>query len=188
MSERTPHTPENPSPQNPAQPWNPDPERIIAEYQRLAYSAANAYRSSGVPLDDLRQEALLGLLDAARKYSPDKGTHFSTYAAFWIKKRLLQAVKRDARYISSEGGGRPPKETDYTDPVDSRADNDTSRDPRLDLPQGLSDAEREILTLCYRDQLTLSEIARRTGISVERVKQLRGKALRRIRAGMDPML
>lgn len=176
---------ENTSVPTPPPPWNPDPERIVEDYQRLAYSAANAYRSSGVPLDDLRQEALLGLLDAARKYSPDKGAKFSTYAMFWIRKRLTAAVKQDP-FSSWEDvpENLPTAGETSCDPVSGREADASSADC-FELPPGLSATEREILVLSYSDQLPLSEISRRAGISVERVKQLRAKALRRLRGSLS---
>lgn len=157
--------------------WDPDPERIVADFKNLAYGLAKSYQFCGLPLDDLRQEALLGLLDAAGKFDPGRGVLFSTYATWWIKKRLLRAARQETkalRAISSndllENVPAVPEEL----APDSR--------PVFELPSGLDENERSILTLCYRDRLPLCEVAKQTGLSVERVKQLRAKALRRLRS------
>lgn len=79
--------------------WDPDPERIVADFKNLAYGLAKSYQFCGLPLDDLRQEALLGLLDAAGKFDPGRGVLFSTYATWWIKKRLLRAARQETKAL-----------------------------------------------------------------------------------------
>ena len=79
--------------------WDPDPERIVADFKNLAYGLAKSYQFCGLPLDDLRQEALLGLLDAAGKFDPGRGVLFSTYATWWIKKRLLHAARQETKAL-----------------------------------------------------------------------------------------
>ena len=66
--------------------------RLITAYTRLAISMAKKYIRCGVPLNDLVQEASVGLLKAADKFDPDRGVRFSTYAVWWIKASLQECV------------------------------------------------------------------------------------------------
>ena len=59
--------------------------RLITAYMRLAVSWAAKYRRYGASMNDLIQEASLGLMKAADKFDPDRGVRFSTYAVWWIK-------------------------------------------------------------------------------------------------------
>lgn len=61
---------------------------------------ARAYRNSGVPMEDLVSEGNLGLLEAARRYDPGRETKFITYASWWIRKAILQAVHGQSRLIA----------------------------------------------------------------------------------------
>ena len=54
--------------------------RLITAYMRLAISMASKFRRYGAPMNDLIQEASLGLMKAADKFDPDRGVRFSTYA------------------------------------------------------------------------------------------------------------
>jgi len=69
----------------------------------------------GLSLDDLIQEGNLGALLAARRFDPDKGVRFLTYAAWWVKQRMLAALGQDAisipartREILRKAGELPP--------------------------------------------------------------------------------
>ena len=72
-------------------------------------------RSLGVSLDDLVQEGTLGALLAARRFDPDRGVQFLTFAAWWVKQRMLAALGQDAisipprtREILRKAGELPP--------------------------------------------------------------------------------
>ena len=58
--------------------------RLINAYMRLAISMAAKFKRYGAPMNDLIQEAGLGLMKAADKFDPDRGVRFSTYAVWWI--------------------------------------------------------------------------------------------------------
>jgi RNA polymerase sigma-32 factor len=69
--------------------------RLITAYMRLAISMAAKFRRYGAPMNDLIQEASLGLMKAAEKFDPDRGVRFSTYAVWWIKASIQDYVMRN---------------------------------------------------------------------------------------------
>ena len=69
--------------------------RLITAYMRLAISMASKFRRYGAPMNDLTQEASLGLMKAADKFDPDRGVRFSTYAVWWIKASIQDYVMRN---------------------------------------------------------------------------------------------
>jgi RNA polymerase sigma-32 factor len=69
--------------------------RLITAYMRLAISVAAKFRRYGAPMNDLTQEAALGLMKAAEKFDPDRGVRFSTYAVWWIRASVQDYVLRN---------------------------------------------------------------------------------------------
>ena len=69
--------------------------RLITAYMRLAISMAAKFRRYGAPMNDLIQEASLGLMKAADKFDPERGVRFSTYAVWWIKASIQDYVMRN---------------------------------------------------------------------------------------------
>ncbi|MFN3575858.1 MAG: RNA polymerase factor sigma-32 [Tabrizicola sp.] len=69
--------------------------RLITAYMRLAISMAARFRRYGAPMNDLIQEASLGLMKAADKFDPERGVRFSTYAVWWIKASIQDYVMRN---------------------------------------------------------------------------------------------
>ena len=69
--------------------------RLVTAYMRLAISMAAKFRRYGAPMNDLIQEASLGLMKAADKFDPDRGVRFSTYAVWWIKASIQDYVMRN---------------------------------------------------------------------------------------------
>jgi RNA polymerase sigma-32 factor len=69
--------------------------RLVTAYMRLAISMASKYRRYGASMNDLIQEAGVGLMKAASKFDPDRGVRFSTYAVWWIKASIQDYVMRN---------------------------------------------------------------------------------------------
>ena len=69
--------------------------RLVTAYMRLAISMAAKYRRYGASMNDLVQEAGVGLMKAASKFDPDRGVRFSTYAVWWIKASIQDYVMRN---------------------------------------------------------------------------------------------
>lgn len=69
--------------------------RLVTAYMRLAIAMAARYRRYGASMNDLVQEANIGLLKAASKFDPDRGVRFSTYAVWWIRASIQDFVMRN---------------------------------------------------------------------------------------------
>jgi len=73
--------------------------RLVESNMRLVVSIAKAYRSSGIPFEDLIQEGAIGLMTAAERFDPTRGYRFSTYATQWIRQAIGRAVDNKAKSI-----------------------------------------------------------------------------------------
>jgi RNA polymerase primary sigma factor len=73
--------------------------RLVECNMRLVVSIAKAYRSSGIPFEDLIQEGAIGLMTAAERFDPSRGYRFSTYATQWIRQAIGRAVDNKAKSI-----------------------------------------------------------------------------------------
>lgn len=74
-------------------------DRMTAANLKLAFFHARKYLRSGEPLDDLAQEANIGLLKAVDRYEWRRGHRFSTYATWWIRQQIGRYVANKARTI-----------------------------------------------------------------------------------------
>ena len=74
-------------------------ERMITSNLRLVVSIAKRYRGTDLPLIDLIQEGILGLIRAVEKFDWRRGFNLSTYATFWIRPALQRGVRNRARAI-----------------------------------------------------------------------------------------
>ena len=68
---------------------------LVMAYARLVVAAAARYRHYGLPNGDLIQEGNIGLMQAAKRFDPDKGVRFSTYAAWWIRASIQDYILRN---------------------------------------------------------------------------------------------
>jgi RNA polymerase primary sigma factor len=73
--------------------------KMIQSNLRLVINIAKRYSKLGVPMMDLIEEGNLGLIKAVKKYNPNKGYRFSTYAAWWIKQYITRAIANQGKTI-----------------------------------------------------------------------------------------
>jgi RNA polymerase primary sigma factor len=222
--------------------------KLVRSNLRFVVSVAKKYQNQGVPLSDLINEGNLGLIRAAHKFDETKGIKFISYAVWWIRQAILQALAEQSRIVrvplnragalhrigrrSSallEELGREPtvneiaeglditeEEVDRTlaisqSPLSLAAPLTPGEDNRLldYLPDQfaagpedeayeralkqtveaalstLKEREAKILRLYFglddQDPMTLEEIGAILGITRERVRQIKEKALMRLR-------
>ncbi len=74
-------------------------EHLVASNLSFVVKVASEYRNLGLPLEDLLNEGNLGLIEAARRYDPSKGTKFITYAIWWIRKSILKALAEQVNLV-----------------------------------------------------------------------------------------
>ena len=223
---------------------------LIRANLRFVVSVAKKYQNRGMALTDLIGEGNVGLLTAARKFDPDQGVKFISYAVWWIRQAILASLARQGRTVrvplnrtadlsrivrSSETLRKElerqpsPEEiaeaTGLTVEVVQALATLNSSDVRLDAPvegegeRSLSDRfvadeqsdpeiqvmdqllieeiDRALRALPPRDakvlrlyfglndgrEHTLEEIGSLLGVTRERVRQLRDRALKRLRDG-----
>ena len=131
-------------------------ERMIESNLRLVFAIARSYRGRGVPFADLVQEGSVGLIRAVERFDHRRGLKFSTYAAWWIRRSVLDAVA-GAQVIR----------------IPAKASQQLSAVRR---------AEAELERLGRR-QASNAAIAARTGLSPHTVRSLRSAA--RVAASLD---
>lgn len=155
-------------------------DSIIQKHAGLVRSLAFSFPHCGIDPEDLMQEGYLGLIAAVRHYREGHTAKFSTYAVFWIRKSILQAIDREFRHrqiireTATELAALTPQQP---------ASLAETRHPDLaSLLQNLPELERKVLTLSRGQGLPLKDISNILGISVERVRQTRQKAIRRLHA------
>ena len=74
-------------------------EKLARHTVRVVVSVAKKFQNRGVPLMDLIGEGNLGLMTAARKFDPDRGVKFISYAVWWIRQAIQAAIARHGRPV-----------------------------------------------------------------------------------------
>ena len=78
---------------------------LVEANLRLVVKLAMEYRHARIGLDDLIAEGNLGLIEAANRFDPLRGVRFATYASWWIRKFIIQAIDRQAHQTTSPARG-----------------------------------------------------------------------------------
>ena len=73
--------------------------RMIESNLRLVVKIARRYINRGLPMLDLIEEGNLGLIHAVKKFDPERGCRFSTYATWWIRQTIERAIMNQSRTV-----------------------------------------------------------------------------------------
>ena len=122
------------------------------------------------------QEGFLGLLEAKKRFDPSKKVKFSTYAFYWIKKKILEAVQKekiqslDSIELNEEILENPIIEKTYESKV-----------LNIFPDKNLTPLEQKVFKLYFQEGKTLSQIAEELGIRREKVRQIKQLLLRKLK-------
>jgi len=78
--------------------------RLVSANLRFVVSVARRYAGHGVPLGDLVTEGNIGLIRAARRFDETKGVRFISYAVWWVRQSILQALTAGSRIVRVPSG------------------------------------------------------------------------------------
>ncbi len=74
-------------------------EKLVKANLRFAVKIAHSYKNCGLDVEDLVNEANIGLMEAASRFNPECGTRFVTYAVWWIKACVHKAIRETSKGI-----------------------------------------------------------------------------------------
>ncbi len=177
--------------------------RLVEANLRFVVAIARQYQGQGLSMEDLVSEGNLGLIKAAGKYDASRGLRFVNYAVVFIRQQIERALKKESAEQRVESG-RDGQTRSVDAPLGSKANvslisvlvntNSPMADERVynagieqaveQALRALDERESSVVNAFYgigQDHLTMAEIAVDMGLKRERVRQIRNKAVRKLR-------
>lgn len=157
---------------------------IIERYIKLVIYFSGMYYIPGNDSDDVIQEGLIGLLEAARNYNAQKNVSFNSFASLCISRKIISAIRTATRtknsflnsYISLE----------YTDIPESRLNpeeivinNENIEFIKKKIEMSLSKHEKNVLS-CFLKNMSYNEIAKKLGSNEKSVDNALSRSRRKL--------
>ena len=185
--------------------------RLAEANLRLVAYVAREFQHQGLSHDDLISEGNIGLMKAARHYDATRGLRFASYAAAHIRRAIKRAIEREqaesGRQQLSKMTAQQAAKTnlrsldaplgnqsqvtllqvltdDAATPADGRTYSATQQEHAERALASLQGREAQVVAAYYgigQEPLTMAEIAADMGLKRERVRQIRDRAVRRMR-------
>ena len=177
--------------------------KLIEANLRFVVAIARQYQGRGLTMDDLVSEGNIGLMKAAAKFDGERGLRFVNYAVVFIRQQIEKALKAESAEQRVESGKDGQTRSvdaplgtkanvsllsvlvDANSPLaDDRAYN-ANVEAAVDYAlRVLDERESRVLNAYFgigQDNLTMAEIAMDMGLKRERVRQVRDRAVRRLK-------
>jgi RNA polymerase primary sigma factor len=176
-------------------------DKLIKSNLKFVASVARSYQGLGLSYSDLIAEGNYGLMKAMEKFDYEKGYKTISYSVWWIRQSILEALKERA---GIEGESLPEDfekqnlmdgneenidyivKSEYIDYGNTDSNNEELKQVILNLTECLTEREQYIITEYYglnsNENMTLEEIGDAIGLTKERVRQIKEKALKKLRS------
>ena len=174
--------------------------KLVEANLKFVATIANSYRGRGLSYSDLIAEGNIGLIKAMDKFEATRGYKIISYAVWWIRQSILEAISRR----NSVGGEELPQEyeeqtSDETECqyfnkkelpqmfVEDEQEKNDNKQAVTELLLILDDREAEIITRyfgLFEQPVKLEEIGNDIGLSKERVRQIMEKGLKKMRSAV----
>jgi RNA polymerase primary sigma factor len=177
--------------------------KLIEANLRFVVVIARQYQGRGLSMEDLVSEGNLGLMKAARKYDATRGLRFVNYAVVFIRQQIEKALKMESAEQRVESGrdgqtrsvdaplGYKPNVSLLSVLVDANSPQADERVYNSNVEaaveyalRSLNERESQVVNAFFgigQDHLTMAEIAEDMGLKRERVRQIRNRAIRRMK-------
>lgn len=177
--------------------------KLVEANLRFVVAIARQYQGKGLSMDDLVSEGNIGLVKAASKFDGERGLRFVNYAVVFIRQQIEKALNAETaeqrvenvrdgqtRSVDAPLGGRTNMSllsvlVDGNSPMsDERIYNSAMANAVEYALRSLTERERQVVTAWFgieQERLTMAEIAEDMQLKRERVRQIRDRAVRRLR-------